>query len=141
LSLIDPTTPTRMVGDPGRLRQVIVNLVGNAVKFTNKGEVIVQVKGIDDGKEQAVVVVEVKDTGVGIETDAIGRIFECFSQADGSTTRKYGGTGLGLTIAKQLVDLMGGGISVESTLAKGLHFSFFCTPEKASSRMQVAMHH
>jgi signal transduction histidine kinase/CheY-like chemotaxis protein len=124
LVLIEPTTPTRMVGDPGRLRQIIVNLVGNAVKFTNTGEIIVQVKGIDDGKEDAFVVIEVKDTGVGIEPDAIGRIFECFSQADGSTTRKYGGTGLGLTIAKQLVDLMGGGISVESTPGKGSSFHF-----------------
>jgi signal transduction histidine kinase/CheY-like chemotaxis protein len=124
LVLIEPTTPTRTVGDPGRLRQIIVNLVGNAVKFTYAGEVIVQVKGIDDGKEDALVVIEVKDTGVGIEPDAIGRIFECFSQADGSTTRKYGGTGLGLTIAKQLVDLMGGGLSVKSTPGKGSSFYF-----------------
>ena len=124
LVVFDPATPSQMVGDPGRLCQVIVNLVGNAVKFTSKGEITVHVKGIDDGKESAFIVIEVNDTGIGIEHDAIERIFDSFSQADGSTTRKYGGTGLGLTIVKQLVDLMGGGISVESMPGKGSSFRF-----------------
>jgi two-component system, sensor histidine kinase and response regulator len=122
--ITDPSIPVSMEGDPGRLRQVIINLVDNAIKFTSEGEVIVRMDAVDEDEGHAIISIEVKDTGVGIEADAMERIFECFSQADGSTTRKFGGTGLGLTIAKQLVEMMGGGICVESIPGKGSSFRF-----------------
>ncbi|RQW86675.1 MAG: response regulator [Geobacter sp.] len=120
--VLSKNVPVQVEGDPGRLRQILVNLVGNAVKFTEQGSVSVQVTTIGNGGEYSNVVLEVRDTGIGISPDSLRQIFECFSQGDGSTTRKFGGTGLGLTIAKQLVEMMGGGLSVESEPGKGSVF-------------------
>jgi PAS domain S-box-containing protein len=117
--------PDKLMGDPGRLRQIIVNLVGNAIKFTEQGEVEVAVtiiRPLHDGKIG--LRFNVRDTGIGIPKDKFKTIFESFSQADTSTTRKYGGTGLGLTISAQLVDLMNGHIGVESEMGQGTTFHF-----------------
>ncbi|MGA7826689.1 MAG: ATP-binding protein [Geobacteraceae bacterium] len=123
LSLVlEKNVPVQVEGDPGRLRQVLVNLVGNAVKFTEQGSVFVRVSTIGNGGYYASVAIEVQDTGIGISPDSMRQIFECFSQGDGSTTRKFGGTGLGLTIAKQLVEIMSGELTVQSELAKGSIF-------------------
>lgn len=130
---IDPTTPDQLVGDPLRLRQVITNLIGNAVKFTTEGQVALscRVKARKDN------VVElqfcVADTGIGIKQDKLDVIFDTFAQADGSTTRKYGGTGLGLTISKRLVNLMNGNLWVESEFGEGSRFYFTMTTETTSS--------
>jgi len=120
----EPGVPQRVKGDPTRLRQILVNLVGNAVKFTEQGTISLRVFSLDEGDTHHHICFEVRDTGVGIPPESRDRIFESFSQADGSMTRRYGGTGLGLTIAKQLVELMGGGISVESLPGKGSVFRF-----------------
>jgi len=111
-------------GDPGRIRQVLVNLIGNAIKFTPDGEVSVSVNVIDNKNGQYHLLVEVTDTGIGLTSEQQQGLFERFTQADGSTTRKYGGTGLGLTISKQLVELMGGEIHIESSINEGSTFSF-----------------
>ncbi len=113
---IKPDVPTALKGDPGRLRQVIVNLAGNAVKFTEEGNVVIRIE--TQKKEDSSVLLHfmVSDTGIGISPDKVGTIFESFTQEDGSTTRKYGGTGLGLPISKQLVEMMDGRIWVESPL-------------------------
>ncbi len=117
--------PHRMLGDPGRLRQVIVNLVGNAIKFTEYGEIEVAVQRLDNVREKhANLRFNVRDTGIGIPRDKFKTIFKSFSQADSTTTRKYGGTGLGLTISTQLIRLMGGKIGLESKLGKGSSFHF-----------------
>ena len=116
--------PNTLVGDPGRLRQVVLNLVGNALKFTEGGEVIISVD-VGSRTEKAVELhFTVSDTGIGIALDEQGQIFEAFKQADGSMTRKYGGTGLGLAISSKIVQLMGGRIWVESELGKGSRFQF-----------------
>jgi two-component system, sensor histidine kinase and response regulator len=116
--------PDTLVADSGRLRQILINLVGNAIKFTEEGEVLVQVWSEPQTSSAAVLHISVQDTGVGIPAEKQGLIFEAFSQADGSTTRKYGGTGLGLTISSKLVIMMGGHIWVESTVDKGSTFHF-----------------
>jgi signal transduction histidine kinase/CheY-like chemotaxis protein len=116
--------PTYVVGDPARIRQVLVNLVGNSIKFTERGEIEINVQTEAQSAEGAVLRVSVRDTGIGIPEDKQQKIFEAFSQADSSTTRKYGGTGLGLTIVGQLVGLMGGKLWVESEAGKGSTFYF-----------------
>jgi CheY-like chemotaxis protein/signal transduction histidine kinase len=121
---IPPQVPTALVGDPGRLRQVLINLVSNAVKFTEKGEIVVQVEVLADGEEDVELHFAVCDTGVGVAEDKRDMIFHAFCQADGSTTREYGGTGLGLTISQQLVELMDGHIWVESHPGMGSTFHF-----------------
>jgi PAS domain S-box-containing protein len=121
---IAPDVPDRLVGDAPRLRQVLVNLVGNAIKFTERGEVVVQVEKEAEGPGEVVLAFVVADTGIGIPREKQELIFEAFAQADGSTTREYGGTGLGLSIAAQLVGLMGGRIGVESEPGRGARFRF-----------------
>jgi len=116
--------PSYVVGDPTRLRQVLVNLLGNAVKFTKEGEVVATAWTIQRDDDRALIRVEISDSGIGIPADKLGTVFEAFSQADGSTTRRYGGTGLGLTISRRLVELMGGELQVESTEGQGSTFAF-----------------
>ena len=122
-----PGVPRRVVADAGRIRQVILNLVGNALKFTDKGHVMVNVERLDDGGPLARIRFSVEDTGIGIEPDKLDTVFEKFTQADGSITRRYGGTGLGLSISKQLVELMDGEITVKSTPDRGSTFAFTLT--------------
>jgi two-component system, sensor histidine kinase and response regulator len=121
---IDPDVNDALVGDPGRLRQVVVNLVGNAIKFTEKGEVVLHVESSARREEGIELHFTVRDTGIGIPKDKQEAVFGAFQQADGSMTRKYGGTGLGLTISSRLVQLMGGRIWVESDETKGSCFHF-----------------
>ncbi|MDO9118608.1 MAG: PAS domain S-box protein [Nitrospira sp.] len=118
------SVPAFVKGDPARLRQILINLIGNAIKFTAQGEVVVSIVSIAEGKDQSVLCFSVKDSGIGITPDALRNIFQPFAQADGSTTRKYGGTGLGLAIAKQLVAFMGGEIWAESQMGSGATFLF-----------------
>jgi signal transduction histidine kinase/DNA-binding response OmpR family regulator len=130
---IHASVPPWIEGDPGRLRQLLMNLVGNAVKFTETGEVVVQLSLDTETEQDALIRFEVIDTGIGIPADAQHRLFQRFSQVDGSTTRKYGGTGLGLAICKQLVEMMGGTIGVESTLGQGSTFWFVVRLAKRSA--------
>jgi len=116
--------PDALVGDPGRLRQILVNLVGNSIKFTQEGEVGVTVEMESEMDDHAVLHFTVRDTGIGIPLEKQHKIFEAFEQADGSTTRKYGGTGLGLTITRQLVKMMGGRVWIESEPDRGSQFHF-----------------
>lgn len=132
----DDLVPDNLFGDSTRLAQIIINLAGNAIKFTNKGTVQVNVNVLELKDEKALIEFSVTDTGIGISKDKLEHIFERFSQADTQITRKYGGTGLGLNIAKQLVELQGGTLSVESELNKGSVFSFKI-PYKYSKQTKV----
>jgi signal transduction histidine kinase/CheY-like chemotaxis protein len=123
---IAPDVPQALVADPDRLRQILVNLTGNAIKFTQTGEVVISVRVDSRDSDWAVLHFTVADTGIGIPKDKQSRIFEAFMQADGTSTRRYGGTGLGLAISSQLVALMGGRIWVESEPGKGSTFHFTC---------------
>jgi PAS domain S-box-containing protein len=136
---VDADTPDALIGDAGRLRQVLLNLIGNALKFTEQGEVVITVQNADCRSQNAELKTssilhsdfgnlqfEVRDTGIGIPREMQSKIFQAFEQADNSTTRRYGGTGLGLAIASRLVDLMGGGITVESEPGRGSLFRFTC---------------
>lgn len=119
-----PDVPARLVGDPNRLRQILINLLGNSIKFTDKGGLDVRVERDPEAGGEGNLRFAISDTGIGIPAEKLGAIFESFTQADSSTTRRYGGTGLGLTISKQLVELMGGRIWVESTPGTGSTFLF-----------------
>ncbi|MCX5906750.1 MAG: response regulator [Deltaproteobacteria bacterium] len=116
---IHQDVPSLLRGDPGRLRQILINLIGNAVKFSEKGAITIHVTPEDENENQAAIRFEVKDTGIGIPKDKIDRLFKSFSQADASTTRKHGGTGLGLAISKKLAEMMGGLVRIESEEGKG----------------------
>ncbi|HEX3871953.1 MAG TPA: BREX system ATP-binding domain-containing protein, partial [Pirellulales bacterium] len=135
---VAPNVPQLVVGDPGRLRQVLINLVGNAVKFTEEGEVFVDVSLTETTDRSVQLHFAVKDTGIGVPADKHQTIFDSFQQADGSTTRKYGGTGLGLTISAQLVELMGGRIWLDSQVGAGSTFHF--TAEFAQAQSESTHH-
>ncbi|MBC8434004.1 MAG: response regulator [Desulfobacterales bacterium] len=137
VSYLTPEVPTQLMGDPGRLRQILVNLAGNALKFTEEGEIYIKGEVAEDHKDWVKVRFLVKDTGIGIPKDKQSIIFEGFTQADGSTTRKYGGTGLGTTISKQLTEMMGGEIGVESEEGMGSTFWFTAVFNKQKDHVTV----
>lgn len=129
----DPEIPILLVGDSARFNQILLNLLGNAIKFTEQGSITITSKLLDSNKETALCEFKVIDTGIGIPKEKIKTIFERFTQASSDTTRKYGGTGLGLTIVQQLLELQGGGIEVESEVGKGSTFKFYLRFKQASS--------
>jgi signal transduction histidine kinase/ActR/RegA family two-component response regulator len=134
---IAPDLPKTVVGDPSRIRQILVNLLGNAVKFTEQGEISVSVKPLEkQSKNICPIVFSVKDTGIGISADKLEAVFESFTQADNTTTRQYGGTGLGLTISKKLARLMGGDLTVQSDIGKGSIFNVMLPLEIADIPQQ-----
>jgi PAS domain S-box-containing protein len=124
ISFVSPEVPALLRGDPGRLRQVLINLVSNAIKFTQEGTVVVRVRPIEESEDLVTVRFEVQDSGIGIPAESRDRLFKSFSQVDASTTRRYGGTGLGLAISKHLVEMMSGGIGVDSRPGAGSTFWF-----------------
>ncbi len=123
---VEPALPPAIEGDPGRVRQILVNLLGNAIKFTESGAVILKARCIERDDSIARIAFSVRDTGIGIPEERRAAIFESFTQADGSTTRRFGGTGLGLTISRQLAELMGGSLGVESEPGVGSTFTMEC---------------
>ncbi|MBC7293439.1 MAG: response regulator, partial [Thermoleophilia bacterium] len=152
--LVEPDVPDHVRGDPGRLRQVLVNLLGNAIKFTPHGEVVLHVSvaksassngggrhregsNQNSAPDKIILHFAVTDTGIGIPADKVDRLFEAFSQVDSSTTRRFGGTGLGLSISKRLVEMMGGTIGVKSKEGKGSTFWFTCPLIRAEAPTQA----
>jgi CheY-like chemotaxis protein/HPt (histidine-containing phosphotransfer) domain-containing protein len=134
ISFLAPGVPSRLIGDPGRLRQILTNLIGNALKFTHEGEIYIKGEMVEDLGDKVKFRFIVKDSGIGIPKEKQATIFESFTQVDGSTTRKYGGTGLGTTISKQLSELMGGEIGLESQEGKGSTFWFTAVFKKQMER-------
>jgi len=130
--------PSSALGDPGRLRQVLLNLIGNAMKFTNRGSVTIRCDCGLELEEEFMLRFAVQDTGIGISAGVIPKLFEAFTQADTSTTRRYGGTGLGLAISKQIVELMGGEIAVESEPGRGSTFRFTVRLQRAAFEPQAS---
>ncbi|MGZ3778456.1 MAG: response regulator, partial [Mucilaginibacter sp.] len=137
---IEHDVPTQIIGDGLRLRQILINLVGNAVKFTSKGEVFISVKALSNKNKDLELQFSVRDTGIGIPADKIEKLFKPFSQVDSSTTRKYGGTGLGLAISGKLIELMGGKIGVESEAGKGATFYFNVKAKIGSKAARTYVH-
>ncbi len=138
VAIVDPAVPAIIRGDPGRVRQVLTNLMGNAVKFTQAGEIVIRVSSVTEGGTHRTIRFEVSDTGDGIASDKLGLVFQPFVQADTSTSRRYGGTGLGLAITSQLVSLMGGDCGVCSELGSGSVFWFTVAVHAA---VDVTRHH
>jgi PAS domain S-box-containing protein len=141
---VDHDIPSQLIGDPVRIRQIIVNLLGNAIKFTKEGEIYVSIHKLGDAyiheeKKYLNFIIQVKDTGIGIPRDKLQKIFESFTQADNSTTRKYGGTGLGLAISKSLAELMHGELTVESEAGKGSTFSLCLPLEVANDQPEIQL--
>ena len=134
---ISPEVPELVIGDPVRLKQILMNIIGNAIKFTEEGHIVVEVKKLAEEDKRVLLHFSISDTGIGIPEDKIEKIFESFTQADSSTTRKYGGTGLGLSICKHLVEMMGGKIWVESSLGIGSTFYFTVYLDKAEKKEEV----
>ncbi len=139
LCSVDPGTPALLRGDPGRLRQILANLLGNAIKFTDQGEVTVHVRAGEEDPEHCLLCFSVRDTGIGIPPDKRESLFDKFTQIDASTTRRYGGTGLGLAISRQLVELMGGEIGVNSAPGRGSEFWFTARLGLQPERTRPAM--
>ena len=139
-ALIGGDIPQMVCGDPGRLRQVLTNLISNAIKFTNEGEVVINVSRNQISASKSMIRFEVRDTGIGISAAQQERLFHAFTQADTSTTRKYGGTGLGLSICRRLVGMMGGEISVESEEGSGSTFSFTVEVNNCQENQQEDKH-
>lgn len=132
---VHPQVPDRVIGDPQRLRQCLINLVGNAIKFTRAGEIIIEVTTIGRSDGKVLTQFEVRDTGIGIAPETLATLFQPFVQADSSTTRHFGGTGLGLSIVRRLVDMMGGQVGVESEVGKGSTFWFMVPLEPTAQAM------
>ncbi len=140
---IHPELDAQLIGDPGRLRQILINLVGNAIKFTQKGEIVVRVEEVSSSSEETMLLFTIADTGIGIPEDKQKIIFDVFAQADSSMTRKFGGTGLGLSISSQLVELLGGKIWVESQVGKGSKFYFttrFRRVKESAEKLSSPLH-
>jgi signal transduction histidine kinase/CheY-like chemotaxis protein len=137
ISFIDPHVPAALLGDTSRVRQILLNLIGNAVKFTDKGEVTLQVDAVRLPENLYKLEFKISDTGMGISTEALRQLFNPFQQGDASATRRHGGTGLGLTISKRLIELMGGEITVSSVVAEGSTFRFSMTLPSATLEGQT----
>ena len=133
MTFVSPDIPRQLRGDPGRLRQALLNLLSNAVKFTGRGEVVARAELEEAGETHVKVRFSVSDTGIGLSAADQARLFQPFTQADGSTTRRYGGTGLGLAITKRLAQLLGGEIGVNSEPGKGATFWFTARFERAAA--------
>jgi signal transduction histidine kinase/DNA-binding response OmpR family regulator len=138
---IEYNVPSKLIGDTLRLRQVLINLISNAIKFTHEGEIFVGVRQVLSDGNEVQLAFEVRDTGIGIPEDKLNRLFKAFSQVDSSTTRKYGGTGLGLVISEKLVTMMGGEISVESEVGKGTSFRFSIKAPISHQALRTYVHY
>ena len=135
---IDPECPLVLKGDPTRMRQILLNLIGNAIKFTEKGGVTVIIKAHDKTAKKPRIYFGVKDTGIGISDDVQKKLFQPYQQADSSTARKFGGTGLGLSICKRLVEAMGSSIQIASKMGEGTVFYFILAMDYGVTEAQAA---